>query len=60
MQKIERIRAILKGQTPDHSAYSFWTHFPGTDLDAIDALRRLIKRVDGQAPIIATVFSPSG
>ncbi len=34
MEKIERIKCILNGETPDRPAYGFWTHFPGIDLDA--------------------------
>jgi uroporphyrinogen decarboxylase len=34
MKKVERIKCILNGETPDRPAYSFWTHFPRTDLDA--------------------------
>jgi len=31
--KRDRIEAALASQTPDRIPYSFWTHFPGTDLD---------------------------
>ncbi|GFN26202.1 hypothetical protein ADE_19000 [Achromobacter denitrificans] len=34
MNKVERIRTALGGAAPDRIPYSFWTHFPGIDLDA--------------------------
>ena len=34
MEKTERIKCILNGETPDRLAYGFWTHFPKADLDA--------------------------
>ena len=33
MNKMERVRAALSGGPVDRPAYSFWTHFPGIDLD---------------------------
>ncbi len=34
MEKIERIKSILRGEDQEKLAYSFWTHFPLIDLDA--------------------------
>jgi uroporphyrinogen decarboxylase len=34
MKKIERVKASLRGDCVDRPPYSFWTHFPGVDLDA--------------------------
>ncbi len=33
MNKMERVRAALRGDAVDRPPYSFWTHFPGIDLD---------------------------
>ena len=33
MRSVDRIRATLEGRDVDRPAYSFWTHFPGIDLD---------------------------
>jgi uroporphyrinogen decarboxylase len=33
MTKLERVRAALRGETPDRPPYGFWTHLPGIDLD---------------------------
>ncbi len=33
MNKMERVRAALRGEPVDRPAYSFWTHFPAIDLD---------------------------
>lgn len=30
---MERVRAALRGESVDRPPYSFWTHFPGVDLD---------------------------
>jgi uroporphyrinogen decarboxylase len=37
LTKAERVRRALCGEEPDYPPCSFWTHFPGTDLDP-DAL----------------------
>jgi uroporphyrinogen decarboxylase len=33
MEKMERVRAALRGESVDRIPYSVWTHFPGIDLD---------------------------
>lgn len=33
MNKVERIKATLKGQKADKIPYAFWTHLPGIDLE---------------------------
>lgn len=33
--KMERIRLTINGEATDRIPYSFWTHFPGADLDAL-------------------------
>lgn len=33
MDKLERVKAALKGDAVDRPPYSFWTHLPGIDLD---------------------------
>ncbi|MEO8754840.1 MAG: uroporphyrinogen decarboxylase family protein [Casimicrobiaceae bacterium] len=35
MDKLERVQAALAGARVDRPPYSFWTHFPGIDLDPI-------------------------
>ncbi len=35
MNKMERVRAALRCDTVDRPPYSFWTHFPGIDLDPV-------------------------
>lgn len=35
MTKKERVYAAVTGQQPDRLPYSFWTHFPGIDLDPV-------------------------
>lgn len=34
MTKRERVQAAIRGERPDQLPYSFWTHLPGSDLDA--------------------------
>jgi uroporphyrinogen decarboxylase len=33
LDKLERIKATLQGQSVDRPPYSFWTHLPGVDLE---------------------------
>lgn len=33
--KIARIQSVINGEVPDRIPYSFWTHFPGVDLDPL-------------------------
>lgn len=33
MEKLERVKAALRGEAPDRPPYAFWTHLPGIDLD---------------------------
>jgi len=33
MQKLERVKAALRGEAVDRPPYAFWTHMPGIDLD---------------------------
>jgi uroporphyrinogen decarboxylase len=33
MDRLERVRAALRGEVLDRPPYSFWTHLPGIDLD---------------------------
>lgn len=33
MNKLNRVQAALRGEAVDRPPYSFWTHFPGIDLD---------------------------
>lgn len=33
MDKLERVKAALRGEAPDRPPYGFWTHLPGVDLD---------------------------
>ncbi|MBQ9420748.1 MAG: uroporphyrinogen decarboxylase [Lachnospiraceae bacterium] len=35
MTKMERVRAAVTGGRPDILPYSFWSHFPGIDLDPV-------------------------
>jgi uroporphyrinogen decarboxylase len=35
VDKLERVKAALAGERVDRAPYSFWTHFPGIDLDPI-------------------------
>jgi uroporphyrinogen decarboxylase len=39
LKKMERVQAALRGEAVDRPPYSFWTHFPGIDLDP-EALSR--------------------
>jgi uroporphyrinogen decarboxylase len=35
MNKIERVRAALRGEPVDRPPYAFWTHLPGIDLEPL-------------------------
>ena len=54
MEKVERIKSILRGEDQEKLAYGFWTHFPLIDLDATEFLQ--FSQVDQSlwVPMIAT------
>ncbi len=49
MTKVQRVRAVLKGQKPDRPAISFWYHFTADEVygqPAVDAHLRHLERFD--------------
>jgi uroporphyrinogen decarboxylase len=43
LTKAERVRLALASAEADRPPYSFWTHFPGTDLDPEALVRRTLR-----------------